>query len=146
MTEPLQFYYVRSILGCWVPEASAMHPEARTRDGRKIDYAHHRWLDESDTGMSLTRLAAKYPPPASAPQSPESGFAGRGGSKRDPREMIRSLAMLLDGCGGYLEREASDEKRREAGKAMRQISAQERSRRASELVHQAFAYLGEDHG
>jgi hypothetical protein len=64
----------------------------------------------------------------------------------DPRDLISRLAMMLDGCGGHLDREAADEKRREAGKALRKITAQERAKNAANLVQEAFDYLGEDHG
>lgn len=63
----------------------------------------------------------------------------------DERELIRRLAMVLDGCVGLLAAEAEREKRREAGKRMRQITMQQRHAGAVSLLDEAEAYLGCGH-
>lgn len=58
------------------------------------------------------------------------------------KEMMRRLAVMLDACDEALEVAAKAEARREAGKAMRQVTAKLRHERARKLVAEAFAMLG----
>jgi hypothetical protein len=61
--------------------------------------------------------------------------------KQSPEELIRRLAMVLDGSLDLLDRAAEAERRREAGKRMRQITMQQRAEVARELLAEADAYL-----
>jgi hypothetical protein len=61
--------------------------------------------------------------------------------KQSPEELIRRLAMVLDGTLDLLDRAAEAERRREAGKRMRQITMQQRAEVARELLAEADAYL-----
>jgi hypothetical protein len=61
--------------------------------------------------------------------------------KQSPEELIRRLAMVLDGTLDLLDRAAEAERRREAGKRMRQITMQQRAEVARELLAEAGAYL-----
>lgn len=49
-------------------------------------------------------------------------------------EMIRRLTMLLDAALPLLDAEAARERRREAGKRMRQITCQQRAKAAREMI------------
>ena len=55
--------------------------------------------------------------------------------------LIRRMAMVLDGSLDALDSAAASEKRREAGKALRQITAQQRAKVARELIAEAEAFL-----
>ncbi|AXC50035.1 hypothetical protein DRW48_10335 [Paracoccus suum] len=59
----------------------------------------------------------------------------------DPDELIRRMAMMLDCCTDHLDKAAAAEKRREAGKAMRQITEQQRAEAARELIAEAELFL-----
>lgn len=65
-------------------------------------------------------------------------------AEHDAHELIRRLAMVLDGALDALDREAAAEKRREAGKPMRQITAQQRAEVARELIAEAGQFLAEE--
>lgn len=56
---------------------------------------------------------------------------------QDHRELVRRLAMLLDGCLELLDEAAERERRREEGKAMRQITMQQRAETARGLIREA---------
>ena len=60
----------------------------------------------------------------------------------DTRTLIRRLAMLLDCCQDDLDRKAAAEKRREAGKALRSVTAQQRAEAAREIIREADALVG----
>lgn len=60
----------------------------------------------------------------------------------DTKHLIRRLAMLLDCCQDHLDRAAEAEKRREAGKALRSITAQQRAEAAREIIREADALVG----
>lgn len=60
----------------------------------------------------------------------------------DEKELIRRLSMVLDGCVDLLAAEAEREKRREAGKRLRQITMQQRHEGAIALLDEAEKYLG----
>ena len=62
----------------------------------------------------------------------------------EARELIRRMAMLLDASLPALEAAAAREKRREAGKRLRQITEQQRLNAAIEMVAEAEAYLEAD--
>lgn len=49
----------------------------------------------------------------------------------DHRDLIRRLAMMLDGCLELLDAAAAREHRREKGKALRQITMQSRAETAN---------------
>lgn len=49
-------------------------------------------------------------------------------------ELFRQLAVCLDACLPYLDRMAAKEQRAEAGKAMRQITCQQRAKVARAAV------------
>lgn len=55
----------------------------------------------------------------------------------DSKDLIQRLTVALDGCLPMLEVEAAKEKRREAGKSLRQITMQQRHRHVRELVDEA---------
>lgn len=57
------------------------------------------------------------------------------------KELIRRLAMMLDGLDEILEKAAETEKRREAGKGLRNITMQRRAKAARELVDEAADFL-----
>lgn len=57
------------------------------------------------------------------------------------KELIRRLAMMLDGALVLMDKEAAAEKRREAGKTLRQITAQERAKHARKLLDEAASAL-----
>lgn len=59
------------------------------------------------------------------------------------RDLLLRLAHLLDAALPLLEREATNERRREAGKTMRSITAQMRVESAREAVARAFETCGE---
>lgn len=59
----------------------------------------------------------------------------------DALDLIRRLTALLDGAQGALNAAAAAEARREAGKPLRQITAQERAERARMLVAEATDFL-----
>jgi len=59
----------------------------------------------------------------------------------DEREMMRRLTVALDGCLPMLEVEAAKEKRREAGKTMRQTTMQMRHQHIRKLVDDAVSML-----
>ena len=60
----------------------------------------------------------------------------------DTKYLIRRLAMLLDACQDDLDRKAEAEKRRETGKPLRQITAQQRAEAARKLVAEAAKAVG----
>lgn len=57
------------------------------------------------------------------------------------RDLILRLANLLEAALPYLDRAAQVERNREAGKAMRSVTAQNRAKAAREAVKEAFAVL-----
>ncbi len=59
----------------------------------------------------------------------------------DTRYLLTRLTLLLDGALPLFDREASAEKRREAGKALRQITAQERATAARDVLAEAMKVL-----
>ena len=61
---------------------------------------------------------------------------------QDTKYLIQRLAILLDAAQPLLDREAAAEKRREAGKSLRQITAQQRADAAREIVAKADALVG----
>lgn len=62
----------------------------------------------------------------------------------DHRDLIRRLAMMLDGCLDLLDAAAARERRREEGKTLRQITMQDRAETARELLDEADKALGEE--
>lgn len=61
----------------------------------------------------------------------------------DAHELIRRLALLLDGCTELLEKEAAKEKRREEGKALRQITMQQRVKAVRDVLDEADEFLSQ---
>ena len=61
----------------------------------------------------------------------------------DENELIRRMAMVLDGALELLDAAAAAERRREAGKPMRCITMQQRAEVARELIAEAEAHLGD---
>lgn len=83
MTEPLHFYYVRSILGRWQPETSTTDPANQTRDGRPLKFTDHRVLGETEAAISLPNLARRHrctlnKPPISGPHLADPTLARQG--------------------------------------------------------------------
>jgi hypothetical protein len=64
-------------------------------------------------------------------------------SDEDQKDLIRRLAYHLDACMPYLKSKAAQEKRQEAGKALRRITDQKLAARADEALKDAFDLLGE---
>lgn len=61
--------------------------------------------------------------------------------------LICRLTTLLDAAQPLLDRAAAAEKKAEAGKAMRQITAQERAKAAIAVVHEAQQWIAQvSHG
>jgi hypothetical protein len=60
----------------------------------------------------------------------------------DEKHLMTRLAFMLDASIEALDAEAKREAKREAGKSLRQITAQERAKAAVELVEEAFDALG----
>ena len=59
----------------------------------------------------------------------------------ETKYLIQRLAMMLDACEDALNAAAKAEARRENGKALRQITEQERAKHARKLVAEAEAFL-----
>jgi len=57
--------------------------------------------------------------------------------ERSDREIITSLVLMLDASIEALDAAAALERKREAGKALRQITWQERANNARKLVREA---------
>lgn len=60
------------------------------------------------------------------------------------RHLVLRLALLLEAALPALDKAASNEKRREAGKRMRSITEQQRAETARALVEEAFDALNAD--
>lgn len=60
----------------------------------------------------------------------------------DPRETIRQLTLILDAALPLLDRAAANEFRRESGRALRQVTAQDRAKRARKLIEDVTAEFG----
>lgn len=60
----------------------------------------------------------------------------------DNTDLIRWLAYGLDACLEHLDAEAEREKRKEAGKAIRSVTAQKRAKMSRKVVEEAFELLG----
>ncbi len=61
-------------------------------------------------------------------------------------DLFRRLTILLEAALPLLDREADAERLREAGKPLRQTTAQHRAAAAHRTVAEAWDRLGGDHG